>query len=48
MGESEETITGLYEQLKEIQAGMEFTQDVIEETQQQIMQLEDTRVSAKN
>jgi chromosome condensin MukBEF ATPase and DNA-binding subunit MukB len=43
MGEDEE-VQGLKERLKEIQAGIDFTQDGIEETQQAIMQLEDTRV----
>lgn len=43
MGE-EEDAAALKERLKEIQAGIEFTQDVIGETQQTIMQLEDTRV----
>ncbi|CAB3377766.1 Hypothetical predicted protein [Cloeon dipterum] len=41
--EDEDIVAGLQERLKEIQVGMEFTQDVIEETQQSIMQLEDTR-----
>ncbi|XP_059472977.1 kinesin-like protein KIF21A [Neocloeon triangulifer] len=42
-GEHEDIIAGLQERLKEIQAGVEFTQEIIEETQQSIMQLEDTR-----
>jgi uncharacterized 2Fe-2S/4Fe-4S cluster protein (DUF4445 family) len=43
MGDEEE-VQMLKERLKEIEAGIEFTQDGIEEAQQAIMQLEDTRV----
>jgi hypothetical protein len=40
----EEEVQGLTERLKEIEAGIEFTQDEIESTQQAIMQSEDARV----
>jgi len=45
MGEDEDMLISMCERLKEIQAGIDFTQDEIEGTQQSIMQLEDMRVS---